>query len=175
MREYERKSSPVTLLCRREELELFHRVLEQKRVDPNKVSEKSSRSLLKRAGVLTDSFPILLAKIGEFWRGSFQKAPHRGLGGLTPIASLFARGSGYHGTLARALHWKQARPTAGFPVHSLHDPGALCIAKGKVHKKYGFGRKASLAMTAGGGVIVAAKSFDRNLYDGNTLPDTLSR
>ena len=28
-------------------------------------------------------------------------------------------------------------------------------------------------MTARGGVIVAAKSFDRNLYDGDTLPDTL--
>jgi len=94
LREYERKSSPVTLLCRREELELFHRVLEQKRKDKNK-------------------------------------------------------------------------------VYSLHDPGALCIAKGKVHKKYEFGRKASLAMTARGGVIVAAKSFDRNLYDGDTLPDTL--
>ena len=58
-------------------------------------------------------------------------------------------------------------------MHSLHDPGALCIAKGKVHKKYEFGRKASLAMTARGEIIVAAKSFDRNLYEGDRLPDTL--
>ena len=29
-------------------------------------------------------------------------------------------------------------------IYSLHDPGVLCIAKGKAHKKYEFGRKASI-------------------------------
>ena len=59
-------------------------------------------------------------------------------------------------------------------VYSLHDPSVLCIAKGKVHKKYEFGRKASLAMLRDSGVIVSAVSFADNLYDGDTLEDTLA-
>jgi len=59
-------------------------------------------------------------------------------------------------------------------VYSLHEPGALCIAKGKAHKKYEFGRKASIAMLRDSGVIVSAVSFDENLYDGDTLSDTLA-
>lgn len=59
-------------------------------------------------------------------------------------------------------------------VYSLHDPEVLCIAKGKAHKKYEFGRKASIAMLRDSGVIVSAVSFNDNIYDGDTLEDTLS-
>jgi len=60
-------------------------------------------------------------------------------------------------------------------VYSLHDPGVLCIAKGKAHKKYEFGRKASVTMLRDSGVIVSAVSFDENLYDGDTLPAALGK
>jgi IS5 family transposase len=59
-------------------------------------------------------------------------------------------------------------------IYSLHEPDVLCISKGKEHKKYEFGAKASVAMTKNNCIIVGVKNFDKNLYDGNTLPDTLS-
>lgn len=58
-------------------------------------------------------------------------------------------------------------------VYSLHDPGVNCIAKGKAHKKYEFGRKGSVVMLRDSGVIVGAKSFEENLYDGDTLDAAL--
>lgn len=60
-------------------------------------------------------------------------------------------------------------------IYSLHEPGVLCIAKGKEHKKYEFGAKASIVWTKSTGVIVGAMSFTRNLYDGHTLPDVLKQ
>ena len=60
-------------------------------------------------------------------------------------------------------------------VYSLHDPDVLCIAKGKAHKKYEFGRKASVTMLRDSGVIVSAVSFTANLYDGDTLESALEQ
>lgn len=60
-------------------------------------------------------------------------------------------------------------------IYSLHEPDVLCIAKGKAHKPYEFGRKASIAMTETTGVIVGAMSFDTNIYDGHTLPEVLEQ
>lgn len=94
IREFERKASPAVELLRREELELFKKVLAQKRTDTDK-------------------------------------------------------------------------------IYSLHDPTVRCIAKGKAHKKYEFGRKASVVMLRDSGVIVGATSFEDNLYDGDTLYESL--
>lgn len=60
-------------------------------------------------------------------------------------------------------------------VYSLHDPSVLCIGKGKAHKKYEFGRKASVTMLRDSGVIVSAVSFRENLYDGDTLEPSLEQ
>jgi len=60
-------------------------------------------------------------------------------------------------------------------IYSLHEPGVLCISKGKEHKKYEFGAKAAIAMTKTGGIIVGAKNFSSNVYDGDTLPEVLSQ
>lgn len=60
-------------------------------------------------------------------------------------------------------------------VYSLHEPDILCISKGKAHKQYEFGRKASVAVTKTTGVIVGAMSFNENVYDGHTLPDVLEQ
>lgn len=58
-------------------------------------------------------------------------------------------------------------------IYSLHEPQVCCISKGKEHKKYEFGNKASFAKTDTG-VIVGALGF-RNEYDGNTLEPTLKQ
>lgn len=58
-------------------------------------------------------------------------------------------------------------------IYSLHETEVCCISKGKEHKKYEFGNKASFAKTDTG-VIVGALGF-RNEYDGHTLEPTLEQ
>ena len=59
-------------------------------------------------------------------------------------------------------------------IYSLHEPEVSCIGKGKEHKKYEFGTKASIAQTLTSGVIVGALNV-RNEYDGKTLNDVFSQ
>ena len=59
-------------------------------------------------------------------------------------------------------------------VYSLHEPQVACIAKGKLHKKYEFGSKVSIAMTKMTGIIVGVAHFLGNPYDGDTLDNTLN-
>lgn len=58
-------------------------------------------------------------------------------------------------------------------IYSLHEPETCCISKGKEHKKYEFGNKASFVKTSSG-VIVGALGF-RNQYDGHTLIPALEQ
>ena len=58
-------------------------------------------------------------------------------------------------------------------IYSIHEPEVCCISKGKEHKKYEFGNKASFVKTDTG-VIVGAMGF-RNEYDGHTLPSVLEQ
>jgi len=58
-------------------------------------------------------------------------------------------------------------------IYSIHEPEVVCISKGKEHKKYKFGNKASFAKTDSG-VIVGALGF-RDQYDGHTLKPTLEQ
>lgn len=60
-------------------------------------------------------------------------------------------------------------------TYSLHEPEVKCFTKGKEHKKYEFGSKASLLVTQGTGVIVGALSFNSSLHDSKTLPLTLEQ
>jgi IS5 family transposase len=54
-------------------------------------------------------------------------------------------------------------------IYSLHEPFVDCISKGKVHKRYEFGCKASLATTNTSNWIVGAMAHHGNPYDGHTL------
>ena len=47
-----------------------------------------------------------------------------------------------------------------------------CLSKGKEHKRYEFGAKASIALTKNSGIIVGALSFAKNIYAGHT-PDAV--
>lgn len=59
-------------------------------------------------------------------------------------------------------------------IYSLHEKEVCCISKGKEHKMYEFGNKASFVVTQNTGVIVGALSF-RNEYDGHTLEPALQQ
>lgn len=58
-------------------------------------------------------------------------------------------------------------------IYSIHELEVCCISKGKEHKKYEFGNKASFVKTDTG-VIVGAMGF-RNEYDGHTLPQVFEQ
>ncbi len=59
-------------------------------------------------------------------------------------------------------------------IYSLHKPKAYCIAKGKDHKAYEYGSKASIASTANSNIIVGVVNHEQNLYDSLTLPEILT-
>jgi IS5 family transposase len=60
-------------------------------------------------------------------------------------------------------------------LYSIHAPEVVCIAKGKAHKRYEFGAKASFATTSKGNWIVEAAALEGNPYDGHTLTAALAR
>jgi len=67
----------------------------------------------------------------------------------------------------------QDRRQRGRKVYSLHAPEVECIGKGKAHRPYEFGVKASIATTikhsAGGQFVTHAAALPGNPYDGHTL------
>ena len=60
-------------------------------------------------------------------------------------------------------------------IYSLHEPQVYCIAKGKDHKPYEYGAKASVVSTAKGGIILAAVHHEAPVHDTHTLPEVLER
>lgn len=60
-------------------------------------------------------------------------------------------------------------------IYSLHEPQTKCYTKGKEHKKFEFGSKASLLITQKTGVIVGALNFTQTLHDSKTLPDAIEQ
>lgn len=60
-------------------------------------------------------------------------------------------------------------------IYSLHEPHIYCMSKGKEHKKYEFGTKASLAKTRDSNIFIGALAFETNTYDGHTLEDVLAQ
>ena len=60
-------------------------------------------------------------------------------------------------------------------LYSIHAPEVECIAKGKAHKRYEFGCKASVATTSRGNWIVGAQALHGNPYDGHTLQGALEQ
>lgn len=60
-------------------------------------------------------------------------------------------------------------------IYSIHEPNVYCIGKGKAHKKYEFGAKASIAVTKNSGIIVGAVSHPQNIHDSKTLVEVISQ
>lgn len=60
-------------------------------------------------------------------------------------------------------------------IYSVHEPQVYCVGKGKEHKKYEFGAKASVAVTKNSGIIIGAVSHPTNVHDSKTLIDVISQ
>jgi IS5 family transposase len=60
-------------------------------------------------------------------------------------------------------------------IYSLHEPGVKCFAKGKEHKKFEFGSKASIMVDQSSGIIVGALNFTESLHDSKTIPEALEQ
>ncbi len=69
----------------------------------------------------------------------------------------------------RAERIHKQRPKDKNKLYALHAPEAECIGKGKARQPYEFGVKVSLAVTHENGLMVGARSFPGNPYDGHTL------
>ena len=80
-----------------------------------------------------------------------------------------------HALLKQAWRLLEQKPKSKNKLYSLHAPEADCISKGKAHKRYEFGVKASIATTAKEAFIVGARSYPGNPYDGHTLYDQLQQ
>lgn len=60
-------------------------------------------------------------------------------------------------------------------IYSLHEPDVKCYAKGKEHKKFEFGSKASIMVDQSSGIIVGALNFTESLHDSKTIPEALEQ
>jgi IS5 family transposase len=60
-------------------------------------------------------------------------------------------------------------------IYSLHEPNVKCYSKGKEHKKFEFGSKASILVDQETGVIMGAINFTQTLHDSKTLPEVLEQ
>ena len=60
-------------------------------------------------------------------------------------------------------------------VYSVHAPEVECISKGKAHKRYEFGVKASITSTNKKGFIIGAKALPGNPFDGHTLKSAIEQ
>ncbi|HEY5259305.1 MAG TPA: IS5 family transposase [Rhabdochlamydiaceae bacterium] len=76
---------------------------------------------------------------------------------------------------AKIIFNQTNNPQAPEKIYSWHAPEVECVAKGKSHKKYEFGCKASLASTNKGNFIVGAMAHHGRPYDGTTLSVVLQQ
>lgn len=60
-------------------------------------------------------------------------------------------------------------------IYSIHEPDTKCYSKGKEHKKFEFGSKASVLVDQNTGIIVGAYNFTQTLHDSKTVPDALEQ
>src|SRR5574338_173415 len=77
--------------------------------------------------------------------------------------------------LERAERIRTQQPHDKSKLYALHAPEVECIGKGKARKPYEFGVKASLAVTHRSGLMVGARTFPGNPYDGHILREQLEQ
>jgi IS5 family transposase len=77
--------------------------------------------------------------------------------------------------MQRAERIRVQRPKDKHKLYALHAPEVECIGKGKARKPYEFGVKVSVAVTHQQGLMVGARSFPGNPYDGHTLAEQLEQ
>ena len=60
-------------------------------------------------------------------------------------------------------------------LYSLHESHVYCMSKGKAHQRYEFGTKASITTTRDSGIVIGALAFEKNIFDGHTVPSVLAQ
>lgn len=110
------------------------------------------RRVLKRQRTILG---IVLREI-ERKRAAVTSAPAQALQRLTTMGE-------------RAERIRTQQPRDKHKLYALHAPEVECIGKGKARKPYEFGVKASIAVTHRRGLMVGARTFPGNPYDGHIL------
>ena len=59
-------------------------------------------------------------------------------------------------------------------IYSLYEPDVYVIAKGKNHKQYEYGNKASIVSTKDLNIIVEIVSHEKNIHDSKTLTSAIT-
>ena len=77
--------------------------------------------------------------------------------------------------LERAERILTQQPKDKNKLYALHASEVECIGKGKSRQPYEFGVKVGIAVTARKGLVVGARSFPGNPYDGDTLEEQLEQ
>ena len=78
-------------------------------------------------------------------------------------------------TLAKTHRILNQQPQDKSKLYSFHATEVECIAKGKVHKKYEFGVKVSVATTSRDNFVVGMQALPGNPFDGHTLAEALEQ
>jgi len=60
-------------------------------------------------------------------------------------------------------------------IYSLNETDAYALSKGKDHKKYEYGTKASILTTKNSGIILAVMAHKENIHDSKTLEPVLTK
>lgn len=117
--------------------------------------------------------------------GILIREAHRKMAPLTVQASGQAGGTDNTGNtralarlrtlLERAERIRSQQPRDKHKLYALHAPEVECISKGKARNRYEFGVKVSLAITHKQGLMVGAKRFVGNPFDGHTLKAQLAQ
>ncbi len=77
--------------------------------------------------------------------------------------------------LERAERIRTQHPKDKNKLYALHAPEVECIGKGKARRPYEFGVKASIAVTHKSGLVVGARTFPGNPYDGHVLNEQVEQ
>jgi IS5 family transposase len=77
--------------------------------------------------------------------------------------------------MERAERIRTQQPKDKNKLYALHAPEVECIGKGKARKPYEFGVKASIVVTHESGLMVGARTFPGNPYDGHVLNQQLEQ
>ena len=119
---------------------------------------KRLRRVVKRQRTILG---ILIREIKRKLSAESSSAPHT----VTRLSTL----------LERAERIRTQQPKDKNKLYALHAPEVECIGKGKARKPYEFGVKTSIAVTHKSGLMVGARTFPGNPYDGHVLNQQLEQ
>lgn len=124
----------------------------QQRFKNSKQGAKAARKASKKIKIIA----------GRLVRDIARKLPLERLGVYLPDLKLYQR----------VLSQKRSDSNK---IYSLHEPDVKCYSKGKEHKKFEFGSKASLLIDQSTGIIMGAINFTQTLHDSKTIPEVLEQ